>query len=178
MAPCSRCMSRLRWPKRRYRHAPPGPETPPGVLSDMLVLVVENDATSRRALMGILEDWGASPIEATSLPDARVQIAALGLAPDVIMADHQLDGGATGLAAIATLRSEHGDIPAILVTADHGPALMEQAQNLGIPVMTKPLALRRLRRALQQVPQLRGGQNKTAQRAKRGDHSYWLQPDD
>lgn len=156
----------------------PGPETPPGVLSDMLVLVVENDATSRRALMGILEDWGASPIEATSLPDARVQIAELGLAPDVIMADHQLDGGATGLEAIAALRAEHGEIPAVLVTADHGPALAEQAAAQGIPVMTKPLALRRLRRVLQQVPQLRSAQGKPVTRAARGDHSYWLRPED
>lgn len=156
----------------------PTPETQPGLLSDMLVLVVENDATSRRALMGKLEDWGASPIEAASLADARVQIADLGLAPDIVMADHQLDGGATGLEAIAALRTEHGDIPAILVTADHGPTLAEQAETAGVPLMTKPLALNRLRRVLQQTPQLRGAQVKLFTQATPGDHSYWLRPED
>ena len=153
-------------------------EHPPGLLSDMLVLVIENDATSRRALMGMLEDWGASPVEATSLPDAQVQIAELGLAPDVIMADHQLDDGATGLLAIAALRAQHGEIPAILVTADHDPALAEQAQGAGVLVMTKPLAVRRLRRVLQQMPQFHASRDRVSTGARRGDHSYWLRPDD
>jgi len=150
----------------------------PGLLSDMLVLVIENDVTSRRAMMGKLEDWGASPVEAASLPDAQVQIAELGLAPDVILADHQLDGGATGLQAIAALRAAHGDIPALLVTADHGPALAGQAEQAGVLVMTKPLALRRLRRVLQQVPHLRHGDARPAPGARRGDHSYWLRAED
>lgn len=149
-----------------------------GLLSDMLVLVIENDAISRRAIMGMLEDWGASPIEAASLTEAEVQIADLGLGPDVILADHQLDDGATGLQAIAALRAAHGDIPALLVTADHGPALAEQAERAGVLVMTKPLALRRLRRVLQQVPQLRAGQGNSAPGARRGDHSYWLRAGD
>jgi signal transduction histidine kinase len=156
------------------------PEADPssGLLSDMLVLVIENDPTSRRAIMGMLEDWGASPVEAASLLDAQVQIADLGLAPDVILADHQLDDGATGLQAIAALRAAHGEIPALLVTADHGPELAAQAEQAGVLVMTKPLALRRLRRVLQQAPQLRRGISQTAPGARRGDHSYWLRADD
>ena len=125
-----------------------------------------------------LEDWGASPIEAASLADAHVQIAELGLAPDVIMADHQLDGGATGLEAIEVLRSGHGEIPAILVTADHGPALAQQAETAGVLLLNKPLALHRLRRVLQQTPQLRGAQIKHLTQATPGDHSYWLRPED
>lgn len=152
---------------------------PPGLLSDMLVLVIENDATSRRALMGMLEDWGASPVEAASLPDAQVQIAELGIAPDAILADHQLDDGATGLQAIDALRAAHGAIPAILVTADHGPELAEQADSAGVLVMTKPLALRRLKRVLQQLPYYRPDQARALDlRARNGDSSYWLHPED
>lgn len=163
--------------------APPEPQSdsdhPPGLLSDMLVLVIENDATSRRAIMGKLEDWGASPVEAASLPDAQVQIAELGLAPDVILADHQLDDGATGLQAIAALRAAHGAIPAILVTADHGFALAEQADDAGVLVMTKPLALRRLKRVLQQIPHYRPDQPRPrGTNARKGDLSYWLHPED
>jgi signal transduction histidine kinase/CheY-like chemotaxis protein len=157
--------------------ADPG-EQPPGLLSDRLVLVIENDTTSRRALTELLEDWGASPIEAASSADAKVQIAELGLAPDVILADHQLDDGATGLDAIAALRAAHGQIPAILVTADHGPALAEQAEDAGVLVMTKPLALRRLKRVLQQVPRFGSDQNAPDATLRRGDHSYWLHPKD
>lgn len=146
---------------------------PSGLLSDMLVLLIENDPDSRKAMMGLLEDWGASPVEAASLPDAQAHIADLGLAPDVVIADHQLDGGATGLDAIAALRASHGDIPAILVTADHGSALTEHAERAGVLLMTKPLALRRLRRVLRQIPQYTPGQPMDSE-AVRGDLSFWL----
>lgn len=153
-------------------------EQPSGMLCDKLVLVIENDPTSRRALTELLEDWDASPIEAASSTDAMVQIAELGLAPDVILADHQLDAGATGLDAISTLRAAHGHIPAILVTADHGPTIAAQAEGSGVLVMTKPLALRRLKRVLQQVPRFGSDHLPAGPELRRGDHSYWLRPED
>ncbi len=142
-------------------------------LEDLLVLVVENDPEVRSAMMGVLEDWGTSPIEATDLAQAQEQIAEFGLAPDVILADYQLDAGATGLELISALRAQHGPIPAVLITANHSPDLMEQAEAEGILLMTKPLALRRLRRLLQHVP-LYNDTSRPDTAAMRGDHSYWL----
>jgi two-component system, sensor histidine kinase len=142
----------------------------------MLVLVVENDANVRRAMMGVLEDWGTSPIEAATLPEAEAQIAELGVPPDVILADYQLDGGETGLALIAALRARHGPVPAVLITANHSPDLIQTTEEQGILLMTKPLALRRLRRVLQQMPlymDARAGM----ETARRGDHSYWILPE-
>lgn len=150
-------------------------DAPRGALEDLLVLVVENDADVRSAMMGLLEDWGASPIEATTLDEAEAHIAELGVPPDVILADYQLDAGATGLDVVASLRAQHGPIPAVLITANHSPDLIQQTEDNGILLMTKPLALRRLRRLLQQVP-LYKSKPETAETspASRGDHSYWL----
>jgi two-component system, sensor histidine kinase len=146
-----------------------------GALDDLLVLVVENDADVRSAMMGVLEDWGASPIEATTLSEAQAQIAELGVPPDVILADYQLDCGETGLALIGALRALYGPLPAVLITANHSPDLITQAEDSGILLLTKPLGLRRLRRLLQQVPlYARDGDGAGAQPAARGDHSYWL----
>jgi signal transduction histidine kinase len=156
------------------------PATPPvseprGLLHDMLVLVVENDADVRHAMMGVLEDWGASPIEATTLAEAEAVIAELGVPPDVILADYQLDAGATGLALIEALRARHGPVPAVLITANHSPELVGQAEDAGILLMTKPLGLRRLRRLLQQVPLYARDSDATGTLpATKGDHSYWL----
>lgn len=152
---------------------------PRGALEDLLVLVVENDANVRTAMMGVLADWGTSPVEASGLSEAEAQIADLGLPPDVILADYQLDGGETGIALIAALRARHGPIPAVLITANHSPDLISEAEERGIVLMTKPLALRRLRRLLQQLPvYLReGGADAGAEAAKRGDQSYWLLPE-
>lgn len=144
-------------------------------LADLLVLVVENDTNVRSAMMGVLEDWGTSPIEAVTLADAEAHIAELGVPPDVILADYQLNAGETGLELITRLRVQHGPIPAVLITANHSPDLMQQAEDHDILLMTKPLALRRLRRLLQQVPLYRDT-TKTVDPspASRGDHSYWL----
>lgn len=148
------------------------------VLEDLLVLVVENDADVRAAMIGVLEDWGTSPIEAADIVQAEAQIVELGVPPDVILADYQLDDGATGLDLITTLRTRYGAIPAVLITANHGPELISQAEEHGIVLMTKPLALRRLRRLLQQMPlYMRDGDATTDAAARQGDQSYWLLPE-
>lgn len=153
----------------------PPHDAPRGALEDLLVLVVENDADVRSAMMGLLEDWGASPLEATTLAEAEAHIAELGVPPDVILADYQLDAGATGLEVVAGLRARHGQIPAVLITANHSPDLIQQTEDSGILLLTKPLALRRLRRLLQQVPLYsRKPEAVAAGPASRGDHSYWL----
>ncbi len=144
-------------------------------LEDLLILVVENDDNVRSAMMGVLEDWGCSPIEARTQSEAASQIEEFGVPPDVILADYQLDAGETGLDLITDLRAKHGPVPAVLITANHSPDLVQKAEDHDIPVMTKPLALRRLRRLLQQVALHR---DKTemigSSPADRGDHSYWL----
>jgi len=167
-------------PRSDQLHSLPAPTVPQGeprgALDEMLVLVVENDANVRQAMMGVLEDWGTSPIEATTLAEAEAQITELGVPPDVILADYQLDAGETGLALIAQLRARHGPVPAVLITANHSPDLIQEAEEQGILLMTKPLALRRLRRVLQQMPlYMHAGAG--ADTARRGDHSYWLLPE-
>jgi signal transduction histidine kinase len=153
-------------------HLPPEPARQ--ALDDLLVLVVENDLSVRTAMIGVLEDWGASPIEAATLDEARALITDLGVPPDIILADYQLDHGATGLDLIAALRADHGDVPAVLITANHDPALVQQTTDQGVLLLRKPVALRRLRRILLQLPQ-RGGIGLAV--ADRGDQSFWLRQD-
>ncbi|MGY6549033.1 MAG: PAS-domain containing protein [Roseinatronobacter sp.] len=156
------------------------PALDPGrdLLEDLLVLVVENDPDVRDAMMGVLGDWGCSPVEARSLAQAEAVIADLGVPPDVILADYQLDAGETGLSLIAALRGQHGPIPSVLITANHSHDLMQRAEEVGVLMMTKPIALRRLRRLLQQVPLYQSAHEAPDHDpAARGDHSYWLTPD-
>ena len=154
---------------------PPMTDTPRGPLEDLLVLVVENDATVRAGMMQVLEQWGTSPVDAASLREAEALIADLGVAPDVILADYQLDDGENGIDLVTHLRTRHGPIPAILITANHSTDLAEQAAQAGLLVLTKPLALRRLKRVLQNLPHYRPSTTTEGQdNPKPGDHSYWL----
>ncbi len=140
-------------------------------LDDLLVLVVENDREVRSAMIGVLEGWGTSPIEAATLAEAEALIDELGVPPDVILADYQLDHGANGLDLVRDLRLRHGMLPAVLITADHNPDLAQQADEQGVLLIRKPLSLRRLQRLLRQIP---AQQTEPESRAERGDHSYWF----
>lgn len=107
--------------------------------SDMIVLVIENEPDVRDALVTLLDQWGLSPLPAASLGEAERLIAEIGVAPDVILADYQLEDNATGLAAISALRRSHGEIRAMLITANHEDELKASAAALSVPVLHKPV---------------------------------------
>lgn len=129
----------------------------PAQLDDMIVLVIENDEDVRQGMISVLEDWGASPLEADSLDAARALIADVGIAPDVIVADYLLDDAQNGVDAVAALRAEHGPLPAILVTADRSADLRLLAAENAMTLLHKPLELNRLRLLLQWVRNGAGG---------------------
>ncbi|MDD7970006.1 PAS-domain containing protein [Roseinatronobacter alkalisoli] len=154
---------------------PAGPDTARNPLDDLLVLVIENDPTVRAAMMEVLEHWGASPLEAACLAQADQQVAELGVAPDIILADFQLDDGENGIDVVAQMRGRYGQIPAILITANHMPELARRAESAGMMLMTKPVPMRRLKRVLQQVRHLsQSADADDGSPPQKGDHSYWL----
>jgi CheY-like chemotaxis protein len=121
------------------------PEALPQDVDGVVALVIENDASVRTALVGLLETWGASALDAASQAEALGLLADLGIAPDVIVADYHLDDGQEGLEVIAALRAKYGVIPAILVTADRSRRLADRCAALGIPLLNKPVEPARLR---------------------------------
>lgn len=129
-------------------------QAPP--LDDMIVIVIENDEDVRAGMISVLEDWGTSPLEAQGLADAAELIADVGEAPDVIIADYVLDDGENGLDAITAIRSRHGAIPAVLVSADRSTELKLRAQAADVTLLHKPLELHRLRAVLQWVKNASG----------------------
>jgi two-component system, sensor histidine kinase len=121
---------------------------PPGEVEGVVALLIENDASVRTALAGLLETWGVSALDAASPDEAIGLLADLGIAPDVIVADYHLDDERSGLDAIAALRARYGVIPAILVTADRSQALAGRCAALGVPLLNKPVEPARLRALL------------------------------
>jgi two-component system, sensor histidine kinase len=120
--------------------------TPAECEMDHIVLVIENDPDVLFALTGKLEQWGASVLAARSLDEALGYVRDMGMAPDIILADYQLDNGETGDRAIRALRDETGvRIPAIMITANRGNALLKKGATEGFSVLTKPVQLSRLR---------------------------------
>ncbi|GGG79640.1 hybrid sensor histidine kinase/response regulator [Salipiger pallidus] len=113
---------------------------------DHIVLLVENDPDVLFAFTSKLEQWGASVLPAGSITEALGHVRDIGMAPDIILADYQLDDGETGDRAIAAVRELTGvRVPAIIITADRSTGLVSKGAVEGFSVLTKPVQLSRLR---------------------------------
>ncbi len=136
---------------------------------DHLVLVVENDENVLFATTNRLEHWGASVLAAQSIDEALGFLRDIGIPPDIVLADYQLNDGETGLKAVAAIRefcSHH--VPAILITADRSEALRRIASENDVPVMSKPVKLSRLRPLIEWKirENMSGGQMQDADRGQ------------
>jgi len=123
-------------------------QTPAAVEAEMdhLIVVIENDPDVLYAFTSKLEQWGASVFAARSAAEALTHVRDMGMAPDIVLADYQLDDGETGDRAIAAVRAECGvRVPAIMITADRSNALLKRGAQEGFSVLTKPVQLSRLR---------------------------------
>lgn len=123
----------------------------PPLVASQRVLVIEDDADSRNALLGLLRQWGC---EVRAVPGEREALACLaqGFEPEALVVDLRLADGASGLDAIATLRAAAGTpLPALVVTGDAGSEHMRRAEALGLPVLVKPARPMQLRAFLSQV---------------------------
>lgn len=113
---------------------------------DLIVLIVENNPDVLFATMRKVESWGASVLTAASTGEALAQVRELGMAPDIILADYQLDGDDNGIRTILALREETGaHIPAIMITASREETLAADSKQHDFTILTKPVQLSRLR---------------------------------
>ncbi len=118
----------------------------PAAEMDLIVMLVENDPGVLFAMTQKLESWGASVLACASTAEALRLVDEIGMSPDIILADYQLDGGDTGVDAILRLRLRSGlDIPAIMITASQDSAVRDAAGLHRFSVLTKPVNLSRLR---------------------------------
>ena len=109
-------------------------------------MLIENDPGVSFAMTQKLESWGASVLAAGSTSQALEMVSELGMAPDIILADYQLDGDDNGIISIKALRQALGqDVPGIMITANHEERIKEAGILDGFSVLTKPVQLSRLR---------------------------------
>lgn len=116
------------------------------LLENQIVLLIENDEDVLFGTTKRLEKWGADVLACRTIEEALTCVTDMGMAPDIILADYQLDDGQTGVDAIARVRCmTHAHVPAILITANRSPAIRAAGLTSDISVMYKPVKLNRLR---------------------------------
>lgn len=118
-------------------------------LAGARLLVIENDIVALQAMDALLGQWRCEIRLASSTEEALSALEEGGFVPDVIVADHHLNGADRGLYAIGAMRSSLGrDVPALLVTANPSNKLRRLAELGRIELMEKPLKPAELRALL------------------------------
>ncbi len=120
-------------------HAPE-PDATEHSFADLIVLLIENDQDLRNALAITIENWGTSVLPCPSEDVAFELLEEIGVVPDFIVADMQLDDGALGSDAIINLRKRYGYTPACLISANRSKELSDIAHNLAVNLLYKPFA--------------------------------------
>lgn len=118
--------------------------------SDVLVVVIDDEAAILSAVTCYLERAGCSVIAAASGDEALARLSALDRPPSAIICDYELRDGKKGTQAVEAIREEfNSDIPALLITGDTGSGLPEeQGRRLGVQVLYKPVEAEALWRSL------------------------------
>jgi two-component system, sensor histidine kinase len=128
----------------------PPAESAESLLPVRRILVIEDDADSRNALLGLLQSWSCEARGAEGLADGLACIES-GFRPEAAVVDLRLADGASGIDAVAALRARLGaDFPALIATGDVGSEHMKRAQAQGLTVMVKPVRSLQLRAFLSQ----------------------------
>jgi CheY-like chemotaxis protein len=97
--------------------------------------------------------WSCEVRFAADLADVEaVASRDAGFEPDIVLADYHLENGQTGLQAITRLRELWGErLPAIVISADRSPMVVDAAQRAHCEVLRKPVRPAELRALMQHL---------------------------
>lgn len=133
--------------------APYSPVEPraPGNLSGVCVAILDDDPMALESLDSLLSAWECEVISAATLPEL---LSALSVArrPDALICDYRLQGGMTGLEAIATVRDIGHDIrTTIVISGDTTTSTLKSVRSAGFPLLYKPVRPAKLRALMQRL---------------------------
>jgi len=119
-------------------------------LGGMAIVCVDNEANILDGMEALLSGWGCAVFKAPDLKSAIATLRAAATVPTGLLVDYHLDDG-NGIDAINALRRIYGPaLPAILITADRGLHVREDARAHDIPVLHKPIKPAALRALIAQ----------------------------
>jgi two-component system, sensor histidine kinase len=117
-------------------------------LSGRCIAVVENDEWALDAMQTLLRSWGCAVVPAISTAEALDALAAMGRAPDAVIADYHLNDE-LGTEAVARIRQQFGrQVPALVTSGDRSGELTAEIKALGYAFLAKPTPPARMRAML------------------------------
>ncbi len=120
--------------------------------ADVHVMVIENDLNIIAATKTLLDQWNCQTFPATDLKQIEDYIATAEQPPAIILADYHLEDDECGLTGVARLRSAwNTQIPAIVITADHGTQSASAVKAADCELLCKPIRPAELRALMQHL---------------------------
>jgi CheY-like chemotaxis protein len=117
-----------------------------------LIVVVDDDVLVLDGMRGLLRGWGCRVVTADSADGALASLADCQGQPDLVISDHFLANGTTGVDVIERLRGAFGKAtPAFLISGDTTSERMREADASGLPLLHKPVSPMALRSMVNQL---------------------------
>ncbi|WP_171125718.1 MULTISPECIES: PAS-domain containing protein [unclassified Ruegeria] len=113
--------------------------TDTNTLASTVTLLIENDENLRGALTMTMESWGVQVLECASEQQATNLLREIGILPDIIVADYQLDHDLKGTDAVRALINEFGDLPACIISANRSAELTQVCNAEEYSLLHKPI---------------------------------------
>jgi signal transduction histidine kinase len=111
---------------------------------NLIVLLVENDVLLRRAMTTILEKWGVTVLGADTSQMSYDLINELGIVPDAMIVDYQLDDGGDGVLLARQMLAENPQIATRIISANRSSELRQKCREAGLELLLKPVDPQRL----------------------------------
>lgn len=114
------------------------------------LLVVDNEPGILASMSALLGQWGCEVLTASDLDGALA--AQRERVPELLLVDYHLDHGRLGCEVIRSLRERSAsELPAVIITADRSDQCRRELQQLGIPLLNKPVKPGKLRAVISQL---------------------------
>ncbi len=130
---------------KRHPHATP--RVTQCAMTGLDVICIDNDEMVLAGMESVLKRWGADvrtfQSDRGALGGVSGDVATM---PDLLILDYQLDHGRTGFDALMALEAHWKARPVtIMITASLSGSAQEEAADMGIPVLSKPVEPAQLR---------------------------------
>lgn len=111
----------------------------PKMLTDQLILLVEDNPHLAQAITAMIEGFGNTVIHAHTSEEALSILSEIQLVPDAILVDYQLGAGQNGADLVQEIAQRYGPVPAAIISAERSRALRETCKQLGVQLVPKPI---------------------------------------
>ena len=115
------------------------------VLSDRLLMLVEDNPQLAQAITAMVEGFGTQVIHAHTAEEALGILQEIQLVPDAMLIDYQLGTGQNGADLLGVITERYGPVPAAIISAERTKTLRDRCKVLGIQLVAKPIEKSRLR---------------------------------